>query len=408
MSNRYTKSWIVALAWASAGAFCAIPAPAFAQNGASEGDLNPLRIVLGREHTGSYTGGKTVDVNVRISASTWDGITAMGLYEKIPEGWTLEDVRLISGVPPSVSPDSGAGGVLQFIWILPPRAPVLMRYSLRVPPRDSGVRTLTGQIEYRRGGGKLASGVALTQIDGVADELPVVELIGDAEMSVDQFSDFEDPGATATDKEDGTLTERIQVAGRVDTAKLGSYTLTYGVMDRTGNRAEPVSRTVTVEPATANPGTNTDSGSPSPRPSLETPRGTSGRAQRQLKPAKPREAPKTGVVLPVVEIPELEGGGPTFSLSRKESDGRTAESLQDPVAGGRNAETFIDPDAQPNAVLAMPKGNGDRYGFPADSTGQFDVTPPDRRPAIAFALAVISLIALGCWTAARTGHRRGH
>jgi hypothetical protein len=49
---------------------------------------------------------------------------------------------------------------------------------------------------------------------------------------------FDDPGATATDLEDGDLTNQIQTAGNVNTSAPGVYTLTYTVIDSAGNRAQ--------------------------------------------------------------------------------------------------------------------------------------------------------------------------
>ena len=53
-------------------------------------------------------------------------------------------------------------------------------------------------------------------------------------------------GATATDNEDGSLTSKIKMTGTVNTKKAGTYTITYSVSDKAGNRTE-VTRTVVVE-----------------------------------------------------------------------------------------------------------------------------------------------------------------
>jgi|GEM_PF-4471141 len=75
---------------------------------------------------------------------------------------------------------------------------------------------------------------------------PVISLTGDATLIVEQHSEFNDPGATATDDVDGDLSASIEVSGTVDTATLGDHTLTYQVADAAGNAASPVTRTVTV------------------------------------------------------------------------------------------------------------------------------------------------------------------
>jgi hypothetical protein len=57
---------------------------------------------------------------------------------------------------------------------------------------------------------------------------------------------YTDAGATANDAEDGDLTSRIVVTNPVNTALLGTYTITYAVTDLSGNAAQPVTRTVNV------------------------------------------------------------------------------------------------------------------------------------------------------------------
>ena len=56
-------------------------------------------------------------------------------------------------------------------------------------------------------------------------EAPVLMLLGDAEVTIDQGSSYEDAGASATDNVDGDLTTEIVVSGEVDAANAGTYTL---------------------------------------------------------------------------------------------------------------------------------------------------------------------------------------
>ena len=70
---------------------------------------------------------------------------------------------------------------------------------------------------------------------------PVITLNGADPMSIVQGSTFTDPGATATDNVDGTVS--VTKSGTVDTSKVGSYTLTYAAEDSAGNK---VSKTRTV------------------------------------------------------------------------------------------------------------------------------------------------------------------
>ncbi|WP_170286287.1 InlB B-repeat-containing protein [Bifidobacterium ramosum] len=78
---------------------------------------------------------------------------------------------------------------------------------------------------------------------------PVFSGVGNA--SITSGTKF-DPraGVTARDDRDGDLTSSIKVSGSVNTAKAGTYTLTYTVSDRAGNTAT-VTRKITVTSAPA-------------------------------------------------------------------------------------------------------------------------------------------------------------
>jgi hypothetical protein len=80
-------------------------------------------------------------------------------------------------------------------------------------------------------------------VDAVA---PVITLLGEAELTVAFGATFTDPGATAVDNADGTLTAAIVVTGTVDTRHVGTYELHYTVSDSSGNRAIQRTRTVHV------------------------------------------------------------------------------------------------------------------------------------------------------------------
>ncbi|MGL4913304.1 MAG: immunoglobulin-like domain-containing protein, partial [Romboutsia sp.] len=77
------------------------------------------------------------------------------------------------------------------------------------------------------------------------NEAPVFAGVTDKTIKVGQIFDAL-AGVTATDKEDGNLTDKIEVTGKVDTSKAGKYTLTYSVTDSKG--LETVAkRTITLE-----------------------------------------------------------------------------------------------------------------------------------------------------------------
>ena len=78
---------------------------------------------------------------------------------------------------------------------------------------------------------------------------PVITLLGDAAVSIEVGDTYIDAGATAKDNYDGDITSNIVTVSNVDTAIVGSYTVTYDVADASGNTALTVTRIVTVEDA---------------------------------------------------------------------------------------------------------------------------------------------------------------
>jgi prepilin-type N-terminal cleavage/methylation domain-containing protein len=75
---------------------------------------------------------------------------------------------------------------------------------------------------------------------------PVISLIGLNPMTAFQGESYTDAGATAFDGTDGDISENITTTGSVNTATVGTYTLTYNVADSVGNNATAVTRTVNV------------------------------------------------------------------------------------------------------------------------------------------------------------------
>ena len=76
---------------------------------------------------------------------------------------------------------------------------------------------------------------------------PTITLLGANPFSLTVNTPFIDPGATATDTEDGDLTSHIIVTGTVDASTTGSYILTYSITD-SGGLSASTTRTVVVNP----------------------------------------------------------------------------------------------------------------------------------------------------------------
>lgn len=89
------------------------------------------------------------------------------------------------------------------------------------------------------------------ELDPLDLTAPVVTLLGEAEVTVEQNSVYTDAGATATDNLDGEITSLMFIVNPVDTSILGDYTVQYLVTDTAGNDAAPVDRIVHVVDITA-------------------------------------------------------------------------------------------------------------------------------------------------------------
>ncbi|MBA1329969.1 hyalin, partial [Candidatus Endoriftia persephone str. Guaymas] len=111
-----------------------------------------------------------------------------------------------------------------------------------------GSYTLTYNVSDAAGNAATAVTRAVNVVDQTA---PVITLLGCDPMSVEGGATFSDPGATASDSFEGDLSAGIVISGSVDSAVLGSYTLTYNVSDSTGNAATAVTRRVNVVDQTA-------------------------------------------------------------------------------------------------------------------------------------------------------------
>ena len=75
---------------------------------------------------------------------------------------------------------------------------------------------------------------------------PVITLKGPSSITLEVGGKYTESGATATDNKDGDLTSKIEVTGKVDVDKAGTYKIEYTVQDAAGNKTT-VSRTVTVK-----------------------------------------------------------------------------------------------------------------------------------------------------------------
>ena len=75
----------------------------------------------------------------------------------------------------------------------------------------------------------------IRRIKIIDDICPVITINGNRNIIIALNSEYKEEGATAQDEIDGDITDKIQIEGNVDTAKEGSYYITYKVKDKAGN-----------------------------------------------------------------------------------------------------------------------------------------------------------------------------
>ena len=104
-------------------------------------------------------------------------------------------------------------------------------------------------------GGAIASGLGIFLNDGFGNlgfgdaVPPVLTLVGQATISISSGRAYIESGATALDNIDGDISLSVVATGAVDTSVAGNYVVTYNVVDRAGNEAAPITRTITVTAA---------------------------------------------------------------------------------------------------------------------------------------------------------------
>ena len=84
------------------------------------------------------------------------------------------------------------------------------------------------------------------------NKAPTIKLKGSSTITLNVGETYTEQGATAEDDIDGDLTSKIEISGKVDTSKAGTYTITYTVKDSNDNVAK-VTRKVVVKSTTTKP-----------------------------------------------------------------------------------------------------------------------------------------------------------
>ncbi len=196
--------------------------------------------------TTCYQAGTNLTVNITMTNACPSNLTALGLEETLPAGWTF-----VSATAGDIKPAAGASGKISFAWFSIPTFPLSFSYVVSVPASQEGDVTISGQALFRLTGAELRTFVVDTLVCGADLVKPVITLIGDAAVTIECGSVYEDAGAEASDNVDGDITANIVTVNPVNPAVPDTYTITYNVSDAAGNAADEVTRTVTVQDTTA-------------------------------------------------------------------------------------------------------------------------------------------------------------
>lgn len=158
---------------------------------------------------------------------------------------------------------------------------------------------------------------------------PVITLLGEPSVQLDNGASYTDAGATAMDNRDGDITERIVATitkdgnhtDTLDTSSAGTYIYHYNVSDSAGNTAVEVIRIVTVgeaqQPPTSTPTVEPTpivepTANPTPTPVPEV---TSGPVSTTAPTVSPTPLPRTTRILNSDDFTAPVGGGITVQLT---------------------------------------------------------------------------------------------
>lgn len=130
--------------------------------------LSLERQITGLDEGGFFIPG-TSQLSVTVTINSVDeagenSLTALGVKETLPAGWTFVGGSTTGANVPDVRPANGASGQIGWAYITPPSFPASFSYTVNVTnPGAAGVN-LTGFVEYRFGGPAISSAVASTLV----------------------------------------------------------------------------------------------------------------------------------------------------------------------------------------------------------------------------------------------------
>lgn len=113
-----------------------------------------------------YTPGGTVDVALRLDIAGDDIPRALGISELLPDGLVFDG--MVGDEKPSIFPEPGKAGKVEFVWIQVPKFPLNLAYRVKAADGTTGVKEITGQALMRASGPEIRSAMVSTKLEQAA------------------------------------------------------------------------------------------------------------------------------------------------------------------------------------------------------------------------------------------------
>jgi Ca2+-binding EF-hand superfamily protein len=115
------------------------------------------------EGNGLYAPGEVLTIAVTLYRTRPGAISALGLSETLPEGWSVAEVAGSAGA--EAVPAAGDTGTLEFAWLVIPSFPARIVYRVNVPETATGMQVISGEALFRTASStELTSGVVETAV----------------------------------------------------------------------------------------------------------------------------------------------------------------------------------------------------------------------------------------------------
>ncbi len=139
---------------------------ALVATGVAHAQLNTANVSVSQTVAGNPVAGGTISLAVTIQTAPPEGVSilALSLRETLPAGATFLGITSTSSGAPSIKPDNGDNGVLEFAWIDVPTFPYLMTFNIGLDSTFTTPSDILGQVEYRTTGVAEFSNTATTTL----------------------------------------------------------------------------------------------------------------------------------------------------------------------------------------------------------------------------------------------------